>query len=223
VIRLPPPVKVRRYDATNRRALAGSRREAILSAARDLMLRDGYAATTVDSVATAAGVSAETIYKAFGGKPGIVRALYHQALRGTGAVPAEQRSDQLRGNVSGHELVAGWAQLAREVAPRVAPLAVLLRDASGSTPRARGLLDEMEHARLLRMRQNARALMSTGDVRPELRVREVTDILLAVSSPEMFELLVNRRGWSGKRFARFQREAMVSALLVPEAASAEPH
>jgi hypothetical protein len=65
------------------------------------------------------------------------------------------------------------------------------------------------------MRDNARALMETGDVRPDLSLRDVTDTLFAVSSPEMFDLLVNRRGWSGRRFARFQRETIVSALLVP--------
>src|SRR5215218_70130 len=122
------------------------------------MLRDGYAATTIGSIAATAGVSAETIYKTFGGKPGIVRALYQQALEGSGPEGAEHRSDRLRGTATGHELVAGWAELAREVAPQIAPLAVLLRDAAATTPRARSLLDEMEHTRLLRMRDNARAL-----------------------------------------------------------------
>jgi AcrR family transcriptional regulator len=215
---LPSSVKPRRYDATNRRALARTRREAILAAARDLMLRDGYAATTIASIAAAASVSAETIYKSFGGKPGIVRALYQLALEGEGPEPAEQRSDRLRGTASGHQLVAAWAELAREVAPQVAPLAVLLRDAAGSTSRARSLLDEVEHARLLRMRDNARALIATGDVRPELTKRDVTDILFAVSAPEMFELLVNRRGWSSHRFARFQRDTMAGALLIPVSA-----
>lgn len=212
---MPTPVKARHYDASKRRAVANSRREAVLVAARELMLRDGYAATTVDTVAGAAAVSAETIYKAFGGKPGIVRALYQRALEGDGPDPAEQRSDALRKTATGHELVAGWAELAREVAPQVAPLALLLRDAAATTPRARALLDEIERTRLLRMRDNARALMETGDVRPDLSLRDVTDTLFAVSSPEMFDLLVNRRGWSGRRFARFQRETIVGTLLVP--------
>jgi AcrR family transcriptional regulator len=212
---LPSSVKARAYDATSRRALAKARREAILATARDLMLRDGYAATTIGSIAAAASVSAETIYKAFGGKPGIVRALYERALEGEGPDPAEQRSNRLRGTASGYELVAAWAELAREVAPQVAPLAVLLRDAAGSTPRARSLLDEVEHARLLRMRDNARALIATGDVRPGLTKRDVTDTLFAVSAPEMFELLVSRRGWSSHRFALFQRDTLAGALLNP--------
>ncbi len=218
---MPAPVKTRRYDASGRRALARARRQDILAAARELMLRDGYAATTVAAIAAAAGVSSETVYKAFGGKPGIVRALYRQALEGAGPEPAEVRSNRLRDRSTGHELVAGWAELAREVAPWGAPLAVLLRDAAGSDPNARLVLDEMERTRLVRMRDNARALIATGDVRPELSLRDVTDILFTVSSAEMFELLVLRRGWSRRRFARFQRETMAGALLLPQTAQNE--
>jgi len=212
---MAPPVKTRRYDASNRRALAEERRAAILAAARELMLRDGYAATTIGTIAGDAGVSTETVYKAFGGKPGIVRALYQQALEGAGGEPAERRSNRLRDTANGHELVAGWAELGREVAARVAPLAILLRDAAAMNPAARSLLHEMDQARLTRMRDNARALLATGDVRPGLTRRDVTDTLFAISSPEVFELLVMRQGWSSKRFARFQRETMAGALLVP--------
>ncbi|MFL6167327.1 MAG: hypothetical protein ACJ710_13675 [Ornithinibacter sp.] len=108
------------------------------------------------------------------------------------------------------------------MAPHVAPLATLHRDAAANTPRARSLLTEVEHTRLQRMRDNARALIATGDVRPGLSRRDVTDILFAVSAPEIFELLVNRRGWSSDRFARFQRETIAGALLVPRGADHEP-
>jgi hypothetical protein len=65
------------------------------------------------------------------------------------------------------------------------------------------------------MRDNARALIATGDVRPGLTKRDVTDTLFAVSAPEMFELLVSRRGWSSHRFALFQRDTLAGALLNP--------
>ncbi|MGH3646029.1 MAG: TetR/AcrR family transcriptional regulator [Micromonosporaceae bacterium] len=47
----------------------------------------GYAATTLAAIAREAGVSVETIYKAFGGKSGLVRALYERGLTGIGPVP----------------------------------------------------------------------------------------------------------------------------------------
>ena len=209
------PVKTRRYDASSRRAAARQRRDDILSAARELMLRNGYAATTVGAIARAAGVSTETVYKAFGDKPGVVQALYRRGLEGSGDEPAEERSNRLRGVSTGHELVAGWAELAKEVAPQAAPLALLLRDAAATDPKARSLLEEMDQARMIRMRDNARALMATADVRPGHSLAEVTDVLFAVSSAEMYELLVIRRGWTTRRFARFQRETLAGALLMP--------
>ena len=214
---MPPHVKPRRYDASRRRAAAGQRQEHILDVARELMLRHGYAATTIATIATAAGVSPETIYKSFGGKTGVARALFQRGLEGTGSVPAEERSNRLREVSTGHELVAGWAQLASEVAPRGAPLVLLLRDAAASDPKARSLLEEIDRARMARMRDNARALMATGDVRPGLTLADVTDVLFTVSSAEMFELLVIRRGWTARRFARFQRETTAGALLIPKA------
>lgn len=212
------PVKSRSYDASGRRAAAAERRLAVLAAARELMLRDGYAATTVAAIAEAAGVSAETVFKTFGSKPGVVRALVRRGLEGAGREPAEVRSNRLREHSNGHQLVAGWAELAREVAPLVAPLALLLRDAAATDPKARALLDEVERIRLVRMRDNARALIATGDVRPHLRLRDVTDVLFTISSAEVYELLVLRQGWSARRFARFQRETMAGALLRPPAA-----
>src|SRR5215208_4214095 len=86
----------RPYDASGRRERARLQRERTLERARELFLGQGYAATTVESIADAAGVSVATVYKTYGGKAGLVRELCSQALAGTGPVPAETRSDALR-------------------------------------------------------------------------------------------------------------------------------
>ncbi len=49
--------------------------EAVLEAAQRRFLRAGYGATTIAAIAADAAVSVETIYKAFGGKRGLVRAI----------------------------------------------------------------------------------------------------------------------------------------------------
>src|SRR6476660_5632900 len=84
----------RRYDSSGRLRAAERTRTRVLDMARERFLANGYAATTVAAIATAAGVSVETIYKSYGGKAGLVRLLRDAALRGSGPVPAEQRSDQ---------------------------------------------------------------------------------------------------------------------------------
>src|SRR3954449_173465 len=92
-----PTVNARRpYDSSRRRERARLAHHALLDTALKRFTEDGYAATTIDSIAAAVDVSAATIYKTYGGKPGIVRALCERALGGRGPVPAEQRSDSLR-------------------------------------------------------------------------------------------------------------------------------
>src|SRR6266571_8423604 len=86
----------RRYNSSGRQAQARRNREAILDAAQRQFLEGGYTATTIAAIAAEAGVSVETIYKAFGGKAGLVRAIYQGGLTGRDLVPAFQRSDAVR-------------------------------------------------------------------------------------------------------------------------------
>jgi AcrR family transcriptional regulator len=217
----PHPVKTkRRYDSARRREQALRTRSRVVAAAERRFLRDGYAATTVASIAADAAVSADTIYKSFGGKPGLVRAVRDRALLGAGPVPAETRSDALQlSGASGREIIEGWGRLTTEVAPRAAPIMLLMRDAAASDPEAAALLDEMNDDRLRRMADNARRLRATGDVRAGLGVDKVADILWTYSSQELYEMLVLQRGWSLRRYGRFLTEAMSAALLEEIAAS----
>src|SRR4051812_48328563 len=92
----PPAVKAtRRYDASRRQADAARNRARIVSIAERRFLRDGYGVTMVATIASDANVSVDTIYKTFGGKPGLVRAIRDRALAGDQPVHAEQRSDAL--------------------------------------------------------------------------------------------------------------------------------
>jgi AcrR family transcriptional regulator len=208
---MPRAVKSRPYDATARRAQAAARRTRVLDVAEQLMLRDGYEATTVAAIADAADVSVETIYKSFGGKPGLVWTLFQRALEGAGTEPAETRSDRLR-STDPVTLVEGWSRLATEVAPRGAPLQLLARAASQSDPQMRAEFDAMDEARLTRMRDNAAALAALGGLRDDITVEEAGDVLFAVSSTEMYELLVLRRRWSLERYARYVRDTITHAL-----------
>jgi AcrR family transcriptional regulator len=210
---LSAPVKPRRYDATRRQDQARQRQQAVLDVAQSLFFELGYTTTTITGIAAAAGVSPETIYKSFGGKPGLVRALRTRALLGAGEEPAERRSDELRDLADPHDIVRGWARLAAEVAPRVAPILLLVREASVIDPTMHELFDEMDNDRRDRMRANARALARAGHLRPGISLAMATDVMFAVSSPEMYDLLVERGGWSLRRYARFVETTIASTLL----------
>ncbi len=201
---MPHQVKrPRSYDVTRRRADALTRRTGVLAAARDLFLQDGFAATTVAAVAERAGVSQETVYKHFGGKPGLVRALHDEAMRGEGPVSPYTRSERLRANADRYEVVRGWSRLATEVSPRVSPLLLLLRDAAVVQPRLRDLLTELDEVRHRRMTENAKFLHDAGHLRKGATPRSAADLMWSVTSPEMYELLVLRRGWSLDQYADY--------------------
>src|SRR6478752_4587608 len=134
VRRRSEPVKeVRPYDASGRRERASRNRDRVVATAQRLFLRDGYTATTIAAIAAEAGVSPDTIYKGFGGKAGLVRAIRSKALEGEGSIPAEQRSDAFQATSSDAKAIIGeWGRLTAEVAPLVAPILLLIRTAAAS-------------------------------------------------------------------------------------------
>lgn len=203
----------RTYDASRRRERARAQHVAALDEARARFLADGYAATTVESIAQSAGVSAATIYKSYGGKAGLVRELCQRALAGAGPIPAEERSDALRSGSDARQVIEGWGRLTAEVAPRISPLLLLLRDAAQADPEAAALRDELDGDRLTRMAANARFLADGGHLRTGLTGRDARDVLWTCSSPELYELLVKRRRWSVAKYSRFVADTIASSLL----------
>lgn len=203
----------RTYDATRRRDRARQQHDTALDEAERLFLERGYSATTVESIAQAAGVSAATVYKSYGGKVGIVGSLCERALRGDGAAPAEERSDALRLGDDPRAVIAGWGALAVEVAPRVSPLMLLLRTAAGTDSEATTLYTEVADARLGRMAANARYLVEGGHVRPGVTIEEARDVLWMCSSPELYDLMVCQRGWSPQRYGQLVATTIEGSLL----------
>lgn len=66
--------------STIRQRRKGERREAILGAASDIMARKGYARTTMQQIASKAGVGVATVYKHFGTKANILEAIIRPSL-----------------------------------------------------------------------------------------------------------------------------------------------
>jgi AcrR family transcriptional regulator len=212
---MPDAVKPRRrYDSRGRREQARRNAVAVLEAGQRLFLDNGYAATTIAAIATAAGVSVETVYKGFGNKAGLVRAIHDRALAGHGSVPAFQRSDEMRaGEPDPHEVIRKWADFLTEVMPRVAPILLLVRSAAATDPEVAVLWEELEDQRLNRMSDNARHFSDRGHLRSDRTRPQARDVLWAYTSPELYERLVLRQGWPLKTYGQFVSEGIVAALL----------
>src|SRR3954463_5761362 len=80
---MPERVKTtRKYHSPLRQEQAATTRAAVLEAAQKLFERDGYAATSMQAIATEAGGALKTVYLAFATKSGLLRALWDRALKG---------------------------------------------------------------------------------------------------------------------------------------------
>lgn len=204
----------RRYDSSGRQAQARRNREAILDAAERQFLEGGYAATTIAAVAREAGVSVETVYKGFGGKPGLVRALYDRGLVGRGPVPAYQRADAVRDQEPDPAaIMREWSVITTEVTSAVVPILLLIRAAAAADADMAALLTATDEARLVRMGVHARSLAERGHLRQGVSLEQAADVLWTCSSVELYDLLVLKRGWSLPRYAAFLADFMIAALL----------
>ncbi len=215
-------VKTRlRYDSSRRQDRARRVHAHVLEVAEKLFLRGGYASTTVAAVAAAAGVSAETIYKTFGGKPGLIRAIQQAGLAGIGPTPAPDRSDEMSARgLEPRATIAHWTTLQTEVMPRVAPILLLVRSAAATDPEMAVLLDEINEQRLARMHHNARRLGDRGQLRQGMTTEQARDVMVAFTSPDFYDILVTRQKWTIDQYADFVYRGLVAELLsTPDDAS----
>ena len=91
-----------------------------------------------------------------------------------------------------------------------------MRDAAISDSAMAALPIEIDHSRLARMEHNASSLAGSGHLREAQDLAAAAEILWPYSSPELFELLVETRGWSVERYGSFNTKAMIDALLIDQ-------
>jgi AcrR family transcriptional regulator len=205
---------VRRYDASRRQEQARENRRAVLDVARRRFLAEGYAATTVNQIATDAGVSVETVYKAFGNKPGLLKAVFDVAVAGDDEPVALADRDfiaRIEAEPDPSQKIELFAQHLCETMPRVALVQLLARDAAAADAGAAGVYAQTRTEMLTGMTMFARSLHKTGRLR--VGANEARDVLWTYFSPEIYELVVLERGWSVRRYGRFLAEAVVAALV----------
>lgn len=208
-------VKTRRsYDSSRRRDQARQTRAEVLDAARRLFLADGYTATTVASVARTARVSVETVYKTFGNKSGLLRAVVEAALAGPGPTSTTERSDAMRATETDpYAIVRGWAAFATELIPRMAPVMLVIRSAAATSSDIADLLARLDQDRLDRMAEQAAFLRQHGHLRHDVTEDEARDAMWAYSDLTLYELLVLRQKWPIERFRDFLARGLTAALL----------
>ena len=169
-------------------------RRAVLDAARSLFLERGYGATTIDAISSASEVPQATVYRLFSSKTGhpqgAPRHLGRRRRRaGTGrgtqsraVAPGRDAPGGLLGTARSHQRRHQHAGLRRSTAS--------WSSAAGSDPDAAAVLDELTRQRQEGQGRVATALARAKALRPGMRARDAGDIIHALASPELYQLLV---------------------------------
>jgi AcrR family transcriptional regulator len=188
----------------------------VVAAAGELFLERGYGATTIEAISERADVPSATVYRLFGSKNGILKALLDVGIVGDDEdVPMAARPEvrALLASADPAEQLTGFVRIAAEVNERVGPLYRILVSAAGTDPDAAGLLDELTRQRQQGQREIARALAGAGVLGSDLREKDAADVIHALLSPELYRLLVIDRGWKVERYERWLTEVLVGQLL----------
>lgn len=215
----------RRYDSSHRQEQARRTRRSVVQTAHRMFLDRGYAGTTVGAVAAEAGVSAETVYKAFGNKPGLLKAVFDVSVMGDDEpVPMLRRAriQRIREEPDGRRKLSMYGRHRAESSPRSVPVQLLVRAAAASDPGVAGVWDQMLAELLSGMAWFARDLHEEGHLRPDVSVDDARDILWTYSSAELYDLLVIHRGWTPEKYGRWIADSLIAALLPPAPTVTDP-
>lgn len=187
----------------------------MIGAATEVFVEQGYAATSVAEIASAAGVSPETIYAVFGSKREVLRAAVETTANGvdeSGEVVDEELLQQVRQSPDARERLDLMGQATRDVLVRVGPLDEVVRAAAVGDPQIAALAREHEAQRLRDIRVLVALLAEVGELR--MSERDAADVMWALArSTGFYRNLTIDRGWSGTRAFRALNDAIARTIL----------
>jgi AcrR family transcriptional regulator len=213
-----PDVKPRkrRYRSEKRAAQAADTREAILSAARALFLSEGWIKTTIAGIASAAGVSDETVYSSFGSKKALLHELISRTVRG--ARPDMPLTEQEAPRRIAHETdqsrqIELFSDDIAKVLSRVAPLMDVVRAAAGTDAAIAELYAGLHRGRRKNLEWFANALIHNGPLRGGMDAKAAGSILWRLASPDLFLLMRRVEGGSQRAYADWLANSLKRLLL----------
>jgi len=212
--------EARRYSTVLRAEQTALTRRRVLAAASGLFLERGYLGTTLSAVAEAAGVSVQTVYNVVGGKAVLLKAVYDVTLAGDDEpMPLRERPEfrAVAEATTGRECLAGYSAVGRMLSERLFPLVnVLLAQAAAGDTDLAAFVETIEGERATGTRNVATFVAERFGLRAGLDVDAAADVLWALTSPDLTDRLVVRRGWGWDRFEQWLGTTMADALLGPD-------
>jgi AcrR family transcriptional regulator len=206
---------VDRRPEDGRAARSRATRARIATAAARLFVENGYAATSITTIAAEAGVAAQTVYNAFANKPAILSAALDLAIAGDDAPVATLERAWVRDALAAPDAVDQVCRQvdgAAEILARVSPLLEVVRGAAPTDPDLAAAWRANIAQRRTVQSVFVDALAAKGALRPGLTADDAADVTLALLSPETYTLLTVERGWSRDRWRAWARDALLRQL-----------
>ncbi|HEY6421812.1 MAG TPA: helix-turn-helix domain-containing protein [Pseudonocardiaceae bacterium] len=194
-------------------------RRRVLAAAETLFVRDGYATTTMTTIAEQADVAVQTTYALFGTKRAILAELF--AVRVVGddeEAPLRDREDwqTMERETDPRRQLALLAVIATRIGNRIAALYWVMAAAAGSDPQIAEMYRRQQQSRYQDQRRIAQTLSRKGVLRAGLSEARATDIMWAVANPNTHRSLIGERGWTSEEYEHWLAHVLASALLTEQ-------
>lgn len=193
-------------------------RRAIVTAARELFLAQGYAATTIDAIAQTARVSRRTVFNSVGGKVVLLKLALEWAIVGDDepvALADRPAVKTIQAERDPRKALALWAQTVVEVASRVAPISEVLTAAADVEPAAAQLYSELARNRMLGASEFVRYLKSLDGLAADVSEQQAADLCWSLMDGHLYRLLVTERGWTSASFSQWLTDSLGATLLRP--------
>ncbi len=186
-------------------------RERIIEAARGLLPAGGD--MPVDSIASAAGVSVQTLYAQFGSKRGLLLAVIDTIQRDAGLYADFERVWQ---SPDGETALRRMLEATLRIWDGAWPFVEFSERARRTDPEIRRHLREVDGYRLANLRSITDRLASERRLRTGIDPAAAADVAFAMSLPAAYEQLVRVRGWGIDRAMAAVSDAVVAAIVDPE-------
>jgi AcrR family transcriptional regulator len=206
----------KRYASEVRDEQARRTRRAIVAAAHDLFLAQGYAATTIDGIAQAAHVSRRTVFNSVGGKAALLKLALDWAVAGDDepiAMADRPAVKAIQAEPDPRQALMLWVQTVTEVAARTTPLGEVLVAAADIDPAAAQLLAEASGNRMLGATEFIRYLASLDGLAAGITEQRAAELCWALTDGHLYRLLIAQRGWSTADFNRWLSGSLAATLL----------
>ena len=207
----------RTYRSPQREEAARRTREAVIAAAVEVFVEEGYTRATIEQVAVRAGVSRPTVF-GVGNKAQLFALARQRAATGGRLAANDEGFQQLLAIPDAHRLLAEFAAFTAGISQRLGPLQLVLEQVAGTDPELAQLLESSQQELLECARDIVAAVAATGSLRRDLPRATAADVLWLQIQPSNYRRLVQDRRWSRRAFERWHAAAMIAGLLEPRTA-----